>query len=260
MRDGDQRVTKLAYLTFGKGSRLGELFVGSLVLGGASKIGTVPDGISGAMGIVVCGLCFVGVCWLGVSTGQLTISPTLNTWWKVMIISVIQFLFIAAAVSVAGVLRTSVTIVVAQITSVSVREIALVSLLTLGYVLTVNRTSELTADQRTARKQLTDLHEEMRKMREQENSTPDPDQMITNLKEVAEKIPRSQFDDVNELKSELKSIATSLEKLDHDSREQIITGSIPPETQRGESYQEALTIYNSVYNIVGKVKTDVRIH
>lgn len=247
-------------MTFGKGSRLGELLVGSLVLGGASRVGTVPDGISGYIGIGVSGLCLVGICWLGVRTGQSTISPTLNSWWKAATISIIQILFISVAVSVVGVLRGSVTISVEQMSAATIPEIALVSLLTLGYVFTVKRTSELTAEQRTARKQLTDLHKEMKEMREEESATVNPDQMIMNLKNVAESIPRSQFSDVNELKSKLNLVATSLEKLDYESREEIITGNMPPEAQHAESYQEAVSIYKSVYNTTGRVRTDDRIY
>lgn len=246
-------MTRVAYLTFGKGSRLGELFVGSLIFGGASKVGTVPDSISGLIGLAVCILCLGGVCWLGVKTGQLTVSPTLNTWWKAATISLIQFLFLAVAVSAVGLLRTSATTVATQISTVNIREIALISLLTLGYVLTVNRTSELTSEQRAARKQLTELHKDMKKMRDQDNTTPDPNQIISDLNETAEKIPRSQFNDVNELKSELKSAATVLDKLDHNSRKEIITGGRSSEAQHAETYQEALSIYNTVYDIIGKV-------
>jgi hypothetical protein len=247
-------------LTFGKGSRLGELFVGSLVLGGTSNVGNVPDGVSGSVGIGVSVLCLVVGCWLGVRTGQQTVSPTLNTWWKASIISIIQFLFVAVAVSVVGVLRTSATIVFTQVTNVGVHEVALVSLLSLGYLLTVNRTSEPTAEQRDARKRLTEIHKEMKMMREQENPTPDSERMIENLRDVAEKIPQSQFKDVDELKSKLEQVADSIERIDYDSRDEIITGNIQSETHRADSYQEALVIYNSAYKSISKVKRNVRIH
>ena len=93
----------------------------------------------------------------------------------------------------------------------------------------------------------------MEKMRESNDASLNADQMISDLNEVAQKIPRSQFDDVNELKSELEITAATLEALDYESREEIISGDFPPEHQRAESYQEALTIYNSAYNAVSNV-------
>lgn len=251
-------MTKFAYLTFGKSSRLGELFVGTLILGGASKVGTVPDGISGLKGIGVCGLCLCVVCWLGIRTGQSTISPTLNTYWKATIISILQFLFIAVAVGIVAVLRTSVIVAITQISEATIREVALVCLLTLGYVLTVNRTSKLTDRQRSAKNRLTQLHKDMRNLRETEDATPDPDKIISDMKNTGEKIPRSQFDDVNELKSELESVVNSLERLDHDSKVEIITGN--KSTSTSNNYDKALSIYNSVYNTIGKVQTDARIY
>lgn len=240
-------------MTFGKGSRLGELFVGSFILGGASKVGTIPDGVSGSIGIGICALCLGGVCWLGVRTGQLTISPVLNTWWKATVVSIFQFLFIAIAVGVVGILRTSITEVGTQISAVGIREMALISLLTLGYMLTVNRTSGLTAEQRAARERLIELRKEMKNMRENKNATPNPRRIISELKEVVTDIPHSQFDDVNKLKSDLESVANSLEKLDHESRVEIISGDPSSEAEHAKSYQEAIIIYNSVFETMHKV-------
>lgn len=230
----------IIYSTFGKASRMGEMMIGALLLGGASQVGSLPERATGCTGVFLIILCLFFICLLGIKTGRKTLSPALNSSLLAALIAIFHMIYISVALLLIYSLREPLRDVEMIIIRSPVQLLALISILTLSYLLTVLRTTSLSSKQREAKQFLRNLSDNI------ENDQVDVEEVRQNINNANEEIPESKYPDVSSMKKDLSALCDTLDRLDPDSVEEIISKDCVDKENQSDQYDKAVKIYNRV--------------
>lgn len=244
----------ITYSLFGKEPRFGELLVGSLILGGASNIGTIPDGITGQTAVITSIGCVICIVLMGIKTGEQTISPMLNSKLLAGIFAIVQILYVAIGVGIVYLLRGGYTSIVEGNLQITPRVLALVSILTLGYVFTIYRTSSPSPSKKEANENIKALAELMESYRDlSEINDTERHNLTQSISECEESIPPSNFSDVNQLRDDLSQLGSVLSGLDPDSIDEIVTTGGSDNGYTSNQYNRAVNLYEGVRKDISKI-------
>lgn len=226
----------LQHATFGKLSRLVSVTVGSLVLGSASSIGALPSGLTGLKGYLAAIAVGLVVPYIGVKIGRKTLSPSLNRTRIAALFGLLHLLYVGAILICVNFLRGTVEF--RTILENGGQIAALVSILTLGYLTTINRTTTL---QREEKEFLEGVRELADNMEYCWGSDSLDREKALEIKRDVEKLkeynPVSDFSDAEKLEKSIKNIQDALDQDSHAV--DIVTGSATRESLSGTLRQKA---------------------
>lgn len=239
------------YLTFGQPSRLLDITIGSFVLGSASDIGSLPSGVSGLVGYAVAVFAVTLAAFIGIKIGQKTLSLRLNQWPFAVLIALLHLLYVGGVLCCIQLLRGGIEI--QTVLSSAGQVAALVSILTLGYLATVYRTTSPAQEKRQFIQDVYELADEMDRCWDEDDvDRQDMKSIKKDANELSDRDLTWDFADVEQLEDAIDDVCDAL---DQDTRgTEIVTGSYSKKSQSG-TLTEKFNKYKDAKAVLEQCKT-----